>query len=181
MMFSGLWDAPKSRFAGPKATGNLDTLHAVIANRYDVLSRYGKSQKRTYAEEVERLKHWSPRDAEVLRSLKPALLRGEMLAGAERVKPAEALGNCRALGIAIAMRDELTALWERSNASKQQLLRHLQDWRIRPRAAASPRSLIFRSACALTTDPGHGAGLRRDGACESPRRSGAYLASLGAR
>jgi stearoyl-CoA desaturase (delta-9 desaturase) len=26
------------------------------------------------------------------------------------------------------MRDELAALWERSTASKEQLLRHLQDW-----------------------------------------------------
>jgi stearoyl-CoA desaturase (Delta-9 desaturase) len=127
--------APKPRFAGPKATADLDTLHAVIANRYEVLSRYGKSLTRTYAEELERLKHWSPRDAEVLRSLKPALLRGQVLAGAEAAKLAEALGNCRALGTVIAMRDELTALWERSSASKEQLLRHLQAWCIRAEAS----------------------------------------------
>src|SRR5205085_5033359 len=58
--------APKPRFAAAKAAVDLDTLHAVIANRYDVFSRYAKSVKRTYAEEMERLKHWSPRDAEVL-------------------------------------------------------------------------------------------------------------------
>ena len=28
----------------------------------------------------------------------------------------------------LAMRDELAALWERSSASKEQLLRQLQDW-----------------------------------------------------
>jgi stearoyl-CoA desaturase (delta-9 desaturase) len=120
--------APRPRFAEPKEAADLETLHAVIANRYDVLSRYTKSVKRTYAEELERLKHWSPRDAEVLRSLKRALLRGQALAGAERTRLAEALKKSRALATVIAMRDELLALWERSNASKEQLLRQLQDW-----------------------------------------------------
>jgi stearoyl-CoA desaturase (delta-9 desaturase) len=120
--------APRPRFAEPKEAADLETLHAVIANRYDVLSRYTKSVKRTYAEELERLKHWSPRDAEVLRSLKRALLRGQALAGAERSRLAEALKKSRALATVIAMRDELLALWERSSASKEQLLRQLQDW-----------------------------------------------------
>jgi stearoyl-CoA desaturase (delta-9 desaturase) len=120
--------APKPRFAAPKPAADLDTLHAVIANRYDVLSRYAKSIRRTYAEEVERLRHWSPRDAEVLRSLKRVLLRGQAAAGAEGTRLAEALKNSRALATVIAMRDELAALWERSTASKEQLLRQLQDW-----------------------------------------------------
>ena len=120
--------APKPRFAEPKAAADLETLHAVIANRYDVLSRYTKSVKRTYADELERLRRWSPRDAEVLRSLKRALLRGQALAGAERTRLAEVLKNSRALATAIAMRHELVALWERSSASKEQLLRQLQDW-----------------------------------------------------
>jgi stearoyl-CoA desaturase (Delta-9 desaturase) len=120
--------APRPRFAAPKAIADLDTLHAVIANRYDVLSRYAKSLKRMYSEEVERLKHWSPRDAEALRSTRRALLRGQELAGAEGARLSEALKNSRALATAIAMRNELVALWERSSASKEQLLRQLQDW-----------------------------------------------------
>jgi stearoyl-CoA desaturase (delta-9 desaturase) len=120
--------APKPRFAQPKAAADLDTLHAVITNRYDVLSRYAKSVKRTYADEIARLRHWSPGDAEVLRSLRRALLRGQAVAGVERARLSEALKNSRALATAIAMRDELGALWERSSASKEQLLKQLQDW-----------------------------------------------------
>jgi stearoyl-CoA desaturase (Delta-9 desaturase) len=119
--------APRPRFE-PKAAADLDTLHAVIANRYDVLSRYTKSVKKTYAAELARLTHWSPSDAEVLRSLKRALLRGQALAGAESAKLGEALKKSRALATAVAMRDELAALWDRSAASKEQLLRQLQDW-----------------------------------------------------
>jgi stearoyl-CoA desaturase (delta-9 desaturase) len=120
--------APKPRFAAPKPAADLDTLHAVIANRYDVLARYAKSLKSTYAQEVERLKHWAPQDAEVLKTLKRALLRGQELAEAERARLAEVLNNSRALATAVAMRNELVALWARSNASKEQLLRQLQDW-----------------------------------------------------
>jgi stearoyl-CoA desaturase (delta-9 desaturase) len=119
--------APKPRFA-PKAAADLETLHAVIANRYDVLSRYAKSVKKTYAAELARLAHWSPRDAEVLRSLKRALLRGQALAEAESHKLGEALKKSRALETALAMRHELAALWDRSATSKEQLLRQLQDW-----------------------------------------------------
>ena len=120
--------APTPRFAHPKASADLETLHAVISNRYDVLSRYAKSLRRTYAEELKRLRQWSPRDAEVLLSLKRALLRGQAAAGSEGARLAEALKNSRALATAVAMRDELAALWERSSASKEQLLRQLQDW-----------------------------------------------------
>ena len=120
--------APRPRFAAPKAAADLDTLYAVIANRYDVLSRYAKSMKRTYAEEMQRLRHWSPSDAEALRSLKRTLLRGQALAGAEKAHLAEALKQSRALSTLVTMRQELGGLWERSNASKEQLLRQLQDW-----------------------------------------------------
>jgi stearoyl-CoA desaturase (Delta-9 desaturase) len=120
--------APTPRFSEPKAAADLDTLHAVIANRYDVLSRYAKSVKQTYVEEMQRLRHWSPGDAELLRRLRRALVRGQALAGAEKAHLAEILGKSRALSTLVAMRHELAALWERSHASKEQLLRQLQDW-----------------------------------------------------
>ena len=120
--------APKPRFAELKAVADLDTLRAVIANRYDVLARYGVSVKRTYADEIARLKYRSPRDAAVLQSLKPALLRGRMPARAQDASVAATLEKCRALVIVMSMRDELSALWERSSLSKEHLLRHLQDW-----------------------------------------------------
>jgi stearoyl-CoA desaturase (Delta-9 desaturase) len=120
--------APRPRFAEPKPVVDFEILHAVIANRYDVLSRYAKSLRRTYRDELARLRQWSPRDAEALRSLRRALLRGQALAGAEGNKLAEALRHSRALETVLAMRRELIAIWERSTASKEQLLRQLQDW-----------------------------------------------------
>ena len=123
----------------PRAV-DVDTLQAVIANRYDVLSRYAKSLKQTYAHELERLRRWSPGDAAVLKSLRRSLLRGQT-AGHPRV--AEALQKSRSLDLALAMRHELNALWERSHASKEQLVRQLQDWCHRAEASGVAPLVAF--------------------------------------
>jgi stearoyl-CoA desaturase (delta-9 desaturase) len=119
---------PTPRFEPAKTMCDYQTLHAVIANRYDVLARYATALKRTWSDEVQRLQHWSPRDAELLKSLKRALVRIGYGAEADRARVAEALKPSKPLQVAVSMREELIALWERSNASKEQLLRQLQDW-----------------------------------------------------
>jgi len=119
--------APTPRFAEPKATADAQTLQAVITNRYDVLSRYAASLKRIYAHELERLGHWS-HEAETLKRFRDAMLRMQQLSEAERARLGDALNKSRMLATALAMRQELIGLWERSNASKEQLVRQLQDW-----------------------------------------------------
>jgi stearoyl-CoA desaturase (delta-9 desaturase) len=46
----------------------------------------------------------------------------------DRARLASTLENSKALRTLYAMRQELTALWERSNDSREQLLARLQDW-----------------------------------------------------
>jgi stearoyl-CoA desaturase (delta-9 desaturase) len=120
--------APTPRFSAPKPVCDVQTLQAVIANRYDVFQRYAKSLKRTYAEELERLRRWSPQQAEALRPLKGHFARLQKLTASERARLAEVLKSSKALAIATAMHDELVALWERSSATKEQLVKQLQDW-----------------------------------------------------
>jgi stearoyl-CoA desaturase (delta-9 desaturase) len=120
--------APTPRFADPKPVCDIHTLQAVIANRYDVLQRFARSLKRTYHEEIERLRHWSPQQAEALKPLKKYFSRLQGLTAIERTRLADALKGSRALAIATGMHDELVALWERSHASKEQLVHQLQDW-----------------------------------------------------
>jgi stearoyl-CoA desaturase (delta-9 desaturase) len=119
--------APVARFAAPKEVCDHQTLQAVISNRYDVLSRYAKSLKRTYRQELERLGHWS-QEAESLKPAKRYFARLQRLSEHERARLAEAVKNSKALATVIAMRDELAELWERSSASREQLLCKLQDW-----------------------------------------------------
>ena len=120
-------EAPVARFAAPKAVCDHQMLQAVISNRYDVLSRYAKSLKRMYRLERERLGHWS-QEAEALEPIKRYVSRLQRLSEAERARIAEALKGSKALATALAMRDELAELWERSSASREQLLGKLQDW-----------------------------------------------------
>ena len=60
-----------------------------------VLARYAKAIKRTWSDEIERLQHWSPRDAEMLKPLKRALVRIGYGAETDRARVAEALFRVR--------------------------------------------------------------------------------------
>jgi stearoyl-CoA desaturase (delta-9 desaturase) len=121
--------APRPRFTQAKPVADLDTLQAVITYRYDVLAKYAKSLKNTYAEELRALRNFAPQDARLLKGLKRWLNRDEtQLCGEERARLAEALSRSEKLSTVYAMRSELAALWERSNASREQLLKQLQDW-----------------------------------------------------
>jgi len=116
--------APRPRLGGLRPVVDANTLQAVIANRYDLLAQYARSLKQVYREELARLQH-----GRRFRGLK------RWLAADSRTIPQEARGRLemmldesRALQTAYAMRDELSALWERSNVSAEALLKALQDW-----------------------------------------------------
>jgi stearoyl-CoA desaturase (delta-9 desaturase) len=104
--------APRPRLGSLRPVVDFDTLQAVITNRYDVLSQYARSLKQVYREELgtlqdgsrfKGLKCWLAADAGTV----PQEQRGrlELL-----------LGESRALQTAYAMRQDLVAVWERSNA-----------------------------------------------------------------
>ncbi len=121
--------APRPRFTQAKLVADFDTLQAVIACRYDVLAKYAKSLRKTYAEELRALRRFAPQDVQSLKGLKRWLNRDErQMRGDERAKLAEALARSERLSTVYAMRRELAALWERSNASREQLLKQLQEW-----------------------------------------------------
>jgi stearoyl-CoA desaturase (delta-9 desaturase) len=121
--------APTPRFRAAKPAVDLETLQAVIANRYDVLAKYAKSLKATYSEEFAKLKARAPHDAEMLRRVRRWLVRDDTkLAAPERAELEHSLTKSKALATAYAMRQELVALWNRSSASRDQLVAQLQDW-----------------------------------------------------
>lgn len=109
--------------------GVLMTLQAVIVHRYDVLAKYAKSPRATYAEELDRLRRFAPADARVLQSLKHCLHHDDKtLRAPERMKLVKMLSKSHALQAVYSMGRELVALWERSTASREHLVRQLQDW-----------------------------------------------------
>ena len=121
--------APTPHFSEPKAAVDPQLLQAVIACRYDVLARYAKSLKRAYADELKKLREIAPQDARLLRTLKRWLNQDEkMVPESERRKLAEVLPKSRVLMTMVTMRRDLAAVWGRSAATRDQLVRQLQDW-----------------------------------------------------
>jgi stearoyl-CoA desaturase (delta-9 desaturase) len=121
--------APTPRFIEAKAAVDSETLQAVITHRYDVLAKYAKSLKHTYTEELGKLRRFAPHDVHVLQSLKRWLHRDhKSLCEADRARLEQGLSKSRALHTVYSMRAELVSLWERSSASREQLVRQLQDW-----------------------------------------------------
>jgi stearoyl-CoA desaturase (delta-9 desaturase) len=121
--------APRPRLGAVKPVIDLETVHAVIANRYDVLARYAKSLKATYSEELAKLKTRAPQDAEILKRVRRWLTRDHgKLADPERAALEASLAKSKPLHTAYTMRQELAALWNRSSATREQLVTQLQDW-----------------------------------------------------
>jgi stearoyl-CoA desaturase (delta-9 desaturase) len=121
--------APVPHFVAPKARVDLQTLQAVIANRYDVLANYAKSLTRIYIEERRALRPGMPPDARELRDFEHSLEHANgTLGAAGRTEFSEVLAKSRALQTVCAMRRELVALWARSATPREQLIRQLQDW-----------------------------------------------------
>ena len=112
----------------PKSECDLETLQAVITHRYDVLAKYARSLKRTCAEEIKQLK--AAHAVRVDRRLLKRWLQSDeqRLSVLERERMREVLNNSRVLDTVNSMRQDLTLLWQRSSASKDELVRQLEDW-----------------------------------------------------
>ncbi|WP_324657198.1 DesA family fatty acid desaturase [Burkholderia thailandensis] len=122
--------APTPRLAARKTVLDQETLQAVLSNRYEVMARYAKTLKRAYRQELVHLKELGAREKyQLMRGARKWFHKEE--AGLDepqkRMLP-EIFANSQKLHTFFQLRTELAAIWERSNASRDQLLAQLQDW-----------------------------------------------------
>jgi stearoyl-CoA desaturase (delta-9 desaturase) len=121
--------APAPKFNRQKPVADLETLHSIVSNRYDVMAKYAKSIKHAWREEVVHLREQagmhgcSPRTLRKLLQKEPA-----KLAAPQKQQLSEFLAHSKALKTMHEMRTELSALWDRSHSTSEQLLQQLQDW-----------------------------------------------------
>ena len=128
--------APAPKFDRQKLVADLDTLQSVIANRYDVMSKYAKSVKQTWRDELVHLKAKQQLESSFLRSSRKLLQREPAkLEAPQRQQLSELFAHSKALQTMHEMRVELGGIWERSHASRDQLLQQLQDWCTRAEAS----------------------------------------------
>ena len=119
--------APRLKLDTAKTHCDLATLQAVVTHRYEVIAKYAKSVRTTCADEVSALRQsavsvdWT--------ALKRWLhIDTAALPENERVERDRVLKASSRLTTVYTMRDELAALWQRSTASKEQLVHQLEDW-----------------------------------------------------
>ena len=118
--------APKIELA-PEPKCDQETLQAVITHRYDVLARYGRTLKKTCAEEIAPLRARAVHIDQA--TIKRWLHTDEQkLPASERARMHEVRRNSKVLDTIYSMRQELIALWQRSSASREQLVHQLEDW-----------------------------------------------------
>ena len=123
---------PRLELGGVRPVADGRTLDAIITNRYEVMARYAAELKRAAGSEVARLKAQGSVDGAGLRRMRlaQAWLHRDDDRIPHGVKPslAAALGDSPMLAKLVAMREELRALWTRTNVSAEQLVADLQAW-----------------------------------------------------
>ncbi|MCC6161078.1 MAG: fatty acid desaturase [Nitrosomonas sp.] len=121
--------APKLQLNKAKAECDLETLQAVISHRYEILAKYTKSLQVAFKSELVHLQQ-----AAIENGVDGLTLRNWVLADAktlkeeERAKLDQVLSHAQVLDKLYRMREELSSIWERSAATKDELLKQLQDW-----------------------------------------------------
>ena len=130
--------APAPQFSPGKTECDADTVKAILTHRYYVLAQYTRAVRAACRQEIARLKqHAVTRggdkiDAPSARNLLRWL---RLYTWDRRVRRPIALDSLvrkdTVLHTVYSMRQELSALWSRSSASTDQLLKQLCDWRKR--------------------------------------------------
>ncbi|MGV3653756.1 MAG: DesA family fatty acid desaturase [Noviherbaspirillum sp.] len=124
--------APEPKFDKAKPVADLETLQSVIANRYDVMSKYASTVKRAWEAEVGQLRAGGSLESRFLKSSRKLLQREPAkLEAPQRQQLSELFAHSKVLKTMHEMRIELGAIWERSHFTSEQLLQQLQDWCVR--------------------------------------------------
>ncbi|MEC5216571.1 stearoyl-CoA desaturase (delta-9 desaturase) [Actimicrobium sp. GrIS 1.19] len=128
--------APAPKFDRQKMAADFDTLQSVISNRYEVMAKYAKSIKATWHDELEHLRSKAKLESGFLKSSKRLLHREPAKLGlTQQQQLRELFAHSKPLQTMHEMRSELSAIWERSHSSRDQLLHQLQDWCSRAEAS----------------------------------------------
>ena len=123
---------PRLELGGVRPVADGNTLEAIITNRYEVMARYAAELKSAAGAELDRLKAQFGQDSAPVRQMRlaQAWLHRDDDKIPQGVKPSLmlVLGEHPNLAKLVAMREELRALWTRTNVSAEQLVADLQAW-----------------------------------------------------
>ncbi len=139
--------APTPKFAPAKPVVDLDTLHSVIQHRYDVMAQFAVSLRRACAEEARRLSR--PQGRALASARKWLAVDAAKWTTEQRARLSEVFAASDQVRKIVEMRNELSAIWERSTLSREQLLALLQQWCHRAEASGvrALQDIALRMRC----------------------------------
>jgi len=120
--------APRVRLNQAKTSCDMETLQAVIANRYEVAARYAQLMKKTYSTEIVQLKLQALDKIDAVRIKHWLHLDENVLTEQQKTKLSEVIEACGILQTTYILRQELAAIWQSTTATKEQLVKQLEDW-----------------------------------------------------
>ena len=127
--------APRPRFDLTKAVCDGETLQAVIAHRYEIVTKYAKTLRSTCQEEIANLRAngrtplATMREGKAVRNFRHWLRSdAKQLSAENRASLQETLKHSSKLDTIYALKLDLAKLWERSTLSKEELVTRLEDW-----------------------------------------------------
>jgi hypothetical protein len=128
--------APQPQVAEPKRAVDGETLQALIANRYDLLAKYARNLTSAYRAELGSLELHEAERARFA-SLQRWLRKGDVAAlpAEEQRSLRDLMARSCVMKTLVEMRTELASIWEKSSASREQMLVQLQDWIARAEAS----------------------------------------------
>jgi len=136
--------APQLVTGSSRAECDQRMLEAVITHRWTVLQQFMHDIRETCAAELETLRRASPRHSIDWTTVRRWLhLDKATLPEAEQARVDEMLGRSETLSTLQRMRQELGALWSRSNATSEQLVQQLNDWCHRAEASGIEALVTF--------------------------------------
>jgi stearoyl-CoA desaturase (delta-9 desaturase) len=118
---------PKPSFMPGKVTVDVDTLKAILSNRFQVMAHYSKDVIMPVLREERR--RAGEAGGAVLRRIRKALVRETTLVDASSQQQlTKVLADYRSLNVVYQFRLKLQNIWARSTATQKELVEALQEW-----------------------------------------------------
>jgi stearoyl-CoA desaturase (delta-9 desaturase) len=119
--------APRPKLAPGKTSVDIDTLKAILTNRFQVMARYSKDVILPVLREERR--RAGEAGSALLSRMRSSLIRDTTLMGVnDQQKLVKVLEDYRSLNVVYQFRLKLQNIWARGTASQKELVDSLQDW-----------------------------------------------------
>lgn len=122
--------APVPVYTTRKDVCDLETVKAVIHNRFQIMARFAREVlHKVHEEELHKAKQLDAQRVAALKRARRLMVREPMLIGdAERARLQEILAHNSTLHTVYTMKERLQDVWRRSATTQEQLLAALEEW-----------------------------------------------------